>query len=293
MITVLGPKLQPLGLTTRIQFPEAVSANTSWSFINALKNDPVIWPYIGLLSYHLYGTNDPYRANIRDFGLARGIPTGQTEYMSLTPAILYDDLTLGGVSVWEVYGLSSQFTYSYNRIRRTASTGPFASFCITSGREPCGSGQPQTTPTSRCWLSQRRPVNTIVLFNGTGDRRAVVNGLPAGDYTASHNNGSGPYQELGVRTVAAGGTAHDRCAFRCRVMTIHSHPGTNQPPVPTTWQPASGYPDSTGSSVTLSATATDPELDPDLLLLDGHRTAARRGCRSWIRPRPRRPMQPA
>jgi len=260
MIKVLGPKLEPLGLTTRIQFPEAVSANTSWGFINALKNDTVIWPYIGLLTYHLYGTNDPYRTQIRDFGLARGIPTGQTEYMSLTTAILCDDLTLGGVSVWEVYGLSSQFTYSYNRVAKNSQYWAFRQLLhyVRPGAVRIGATSDDINLKTLAFT--KGTTNTVVLINGTGDRRTIVNGLPAGDYAVSHNNGSGPYQELGVRTVAEGGALTIDVPSGA-VLTIHSYPGVNQPPVPTTWQASSGYLIQPSSSVTLSATATDPELD--------------------------------
>ncbi len=44
-------------------------------------------------------------ARLRDFAPARGLPTAQTEFMSLTIDHLYDDLTIGGTSYWEVYGL--------------------------------------------------------------------------------------------------------------------------------------------------------------------------------------------
>ena len=57
MIKTLGPKLQALGLPTKIQFPECMNADGTWSYIQAVQNDPDIWPYIGMLSYHLYGSN--------------------------------------------------------------------------------------------------------------------------------------------------------------------------------------------------------------------------------------------
>lgn len=262
MIKVLGPKLGPLGLTTRIQFPEAINANTSWGFINALRNDTAIWPYIGLLTYHLYGTNDPYRTRIRDFGLTRGIPTGQTEYMSLTPAILYDDLTLGGVSVWEIYGLSSQsFSYSYNRVQKNTQYWVFRQVLHYVRPGAVRIGATSDDANLKTLAFTKGPRNTVVLINGTGDRRAVITGLPAGDYTASQSIGTSPYQELGVRTVAAGGTLTIDVPSGA-VLTVDSYSGVNLPPVPTTWHPSSGYLIQPNSSVTLSASATDPELDP-------------------------------
>jgi hypothetical protein len=44
-------------------------------------------------------------------------------------------------------------------------------------------------------------------------------------------------------------------------MTIYPYAGTNQAPVPTTWQAAADFLDLPASGTTLSATATDPELD--------------------------------
>src|SRR5579864_3254339 len=44
-----------------------------------IKNDTEMWPYIGRISYHVYGTADPYRSYIRDLGQTMGLPTAQTE----------------------------------------------------------------------------------------------------------------------------------------------------------------------------------------------------------------------
>ena len=57
---------------------------------------------VGRISYHNYGTADPYRSYIRDFGIAMGIPTAQTEMDPNNIDNLFDDLILGGVSYWEV-----------------------------------------------------------------------------------------------------------------------------------------------------------------------------------------------
>jgi len=113
MIRTLGPRLRALGLRTKIQFPDCINANTSWRYIQAVKNDPDVWKYVGALSYHLYGNNSD-RTRIRDFARARGLPTGQTEYMGLTIDHLYDDLTLGGVSYWSIYGLAGVHPGAHN-----------------------------------------------------------------------------------------------------------------------------------------------------------------------------------
>jgi len=55
MIKALGPRLRAAGLPTKIEFPEGVNAATSWRYIQQIQNDPDIWKYIGLVTYHLYG----------------------------------------------------------------------------------------------------------------------------------------------------------------------------------------------------------------------------------------------
>jgi O-glycosyl hydrolase len=56
-IRALGPRMAAAGLATKIQFPECVNGSMSWSYLQATQNDPDIWPYIGVVSYHLYGDN--------------------------------------------------------------------------------------------------------------------------------------------------------------------------------------------------------------------------------------------
>ena len=85
MIKALGPRLEAAGLSTRIQFPESVNAQAAWnSYIQNVQGDDDVWRYIGCLSYHLYGTNDPYRSQIGSLGASLGLPTAQTEFMDLT-----------------------------------------------------------------------------------------------------------------------------------------------------------------------------------------------------------------
>ncbi|HWI60167.1 MAG TPA: hypothetical protein VNZ22_23280, partial [Bacillota bacterium] len=110
----LGPRLEALGFRTRLEFPECVSADTSWSYLQSTQNDAELWRYVGLVSYHLYGGNNS-RTNIRDFAVARQLPTAQTEYMGLNLNWLYDDLTLGGVSTWEFYALNDLLPLNTSR----------------------------------------------------------------------------------------------------------------------------------------------------------------------------------
>ena len=71
IIKVMGPMFQANGLATTIALNEGIDARSTWTYIDAMRNDANVWPHIGLLNWHLYGTNDPYRSQIRDFGAAR------------------------------------------------------------------------------------------------------------------------------------------------------------------------------------------------------------------------------
>src|SRR6185312_1636528 len=101
-IKALGPRFLTNGLTTRVQYAEAVAPQTDWNYITPELNDPGMWPWVGRLSFHNYGTADPYRSYLRDYGNARGLTTAQTEMGNPTFDDLYSDLTLAGVSYWEV-----------------------------------------------------------------------------------------------------------------------------------------------------------------------------------------------
>lgn len=260
MIKTLGPRLEAHGLKTTIQFPECVSASASWNYIQALKDDPEVWRYVGAISYHLYGANDPYRSNIRDFATPRGLPTGQTEYMGLTMDHLYDDLTLGGVSYWEIYGISSQFELSYNRLART---GQYWNFRQIIHYVRPGAVRVQATssdPNLRVLAFVKDDRTTVALVNGSGSRSVEVRNLPAGTYGVCQSVSAGAYRELGLRTVAAKDTVTVTLPANT-VMTIYPYPGTNQPPTFTDWKAASDYLTVPASSTTLSASATDAELD--------------------------------
>ena len=99
VINILGPKLVANGLSTKVALNEGRTAENAWSMINALKDDSSVMQHVGLFSWHGYGAADPYRALIRDAGMARGIPTGMTEHSGGQVANLIDDV-LGGASYW-------------------------------------------------------------------------------------------------------------------------------------------------------------------------------------------------
>jgi hypothetical protein len=108
-IKALGPRFVANGLATRSQYAEAVAPQTDWNYMTPEMNDADMWPFVGRISFHNYGTADPYRSYLRDFGKAKGLTTAQTEMSSPSFDDLYADLTLAGVTYWEV-GYSASVT---------------------------------------------------------------------------------------------------------------------------------------------------------------------------------------
>ena len=79
------------------------------NYITPEMSDADMWPFVGRISYHNYGTADPYRTYLRDYAKAKGLTTAQTEMGSPSFDDLYADLTLAGVAYWEV-GYSASVT---------------------------------------------------------------------------------------------------------------------------------------------------------------------------------------
>ncbi|MGB2822804.1 MAG: hypothetical protein WBF17_17600, partial [Phycisphaerae bacterium] len=106
MVKALGPRLRALGLRTKVLYPECHDADTCWRFIQAARNDEGLWPFVGMVGYHLYGGEalNTDRPKIRRFALAKGLPTGHAGSDGINLAALYDDLALGGVSYWSIGG---------------------------------------------------------------------------------------------------------------------------------------------------------------------------------------------
>ncbi|HWX21831.1 MAG TPA: hypothetical protein VN578_18165 [Candidatus Binatia bacterium] len=101
------------GLTTMVQYAECVTPQTDWSYITPVLNDPDMWPSVGRISYHNYGSDDQYRSYLRDFAKTKGLTTAQTEMGDPNFDDLYKDLTLAGVAYWEV-GFSGSVTLTPN-----------------------------------------------------------------------------------------------------------------------------------------------------------------------------------
>jgi Secretion system C-terminal sorting domain len=263
MIQTLGKRLQLSGLSTTIQFPECVNAQTSWDYIQALQGDPLIWPYIKCLSYHLYGTNDPYRSYIKNFAQGKGIYTAQTEYLGLGIDLLYQDLTLGGVSYWDFYGNTDYMPLNANNTWFTHG----AKFWTT--RQVIRHVRPGAVRIDAvCKDATIKPmaflnggqITTIILNDSATSitQPVTITGLPAGNYGVSQTTGSGTYSELGVSAVGVAGTLTLTVNAQT-VLSVYPHT-VNLPPVATTWAANPAFLDLPASSVALSSAAIDPEL---------------------------------
>ncbi len=276
MIKTLGPRLQAAGFSTKMQFPECVNAQVAWNnYIQNVKGDDEMWSRVGCLSYHLYGTNDPYRSHIGNLGVSMHLPTAQTEFMDLTMNHLYDDLTLGAVSYWEIYGLGQCLQWntsntSFSRIRQYWNFRQVMHF-VRPGAVRIEAVSNDSN--LRALAFSHNGAMTVVLINGSGSRAANILNLPVGTYGVCQSVGGGDYQELGLQAVAASrgvattGTLPVTVPSNA-VMTIYSHPGRNQAPTVTGFKATpdfltlSGQGRSAPSTTSLSASATDAERDP-------------------------------
>ena len=265
-IKALGPRLISHGLATRSQYAEGVAPQTDWGFITPVQNDSLLWTNVGRLSYHNYGTADPYRMNIYNFGLTKGLTTAQTEMDSPTFDDIYNDMTLGGTSYWEV-GYSAPNTLAPDT-GLTAFT-PSATFFrmrqvihyVTPGSIRISA---QTTDALLHVLSfiKNGLVTTIIDNTNSANEIITITGLPPGSYGLSRAMPSGTtFQELGIQTVDASGSITLTVNGGSWITTLYPYNGINHPPDITTFVAHPGYLVLPASTSTLSATANDAELN--------------------------------
>jgi len=263
----LGPRFAAQGLATRVQYAEAVALQTDWNYITPVQNDPDMWPSVGRISFHNYGTADPYRSFLRDYGKAKGLTTAQTEMGNPTFDDLFNDLTLADVSYWEVgyspnvtlvpnSGLTSFVPSStYFRLRQVM-------HYVRPGALRIGaiSSDPSLHVLA---FSTNGAITTLIENNGSA-QAVNLSGLPPGSYGLSRAQpGVISFQELGIQTVGAGGTLTlTNVPAGSGVTTLYPYSGPNHPPTITTWKSNPGYVVARASTATLSVTANDAELDP-------------------------------
>ncbi len=265
-VKALGPRLIAHGLATKSQYAEGVSPQTDWNFITPVQNDSVLWYNVGRLSYHNYGTADPYRTNIYNFGLTKGLTTAQTEMASPTFDELYSDLTIANTSYWEV-GYSSTNTLA-NDTGLTAFT-PSATYIrlhqvmhyVTPGSVRIDA---LTNDAMLHVLAFNKGgvITTIIDNTNAANQNVTITGLPPGTYGLSRAQpGMTWFQELGLQAVGVSGTLNLTLNGGSWVTTLYPYSGPNHPPDIMTFVAHPGYLVLPASSTTLSATANDAELN--------------------------------
>ncbi len=264
-IKALGPRLLDRGLATKTQFAEAVAPQTDWNFITPFQTDADLWKYVGRLSYHNYGTADPYRADIRDFAKSLGIPTAQTEMGNPTIDDLFNDLIFGGVTYWEI-----AFSGSSTLVPTAGNTGWTPSSTYFRMRQLLHYVRPGAirigTTSSDSLLrvlsfNQNGKVTTVLL--NTGQAKSVdVSGLPSGKYGLSQSSpGTGTFQELGIQTVGNDGKLNIALSNSGLAVTLYPYSGVNHPPTIMSAVISPGYVVLPTSTASLTAKANDAELD--------------------------------
>jgi hypothetical protein len=208
---------------------------------------------------------------IRDFALAKGLATGQTEFMGLTVNHLYDDLTLGGVSYWCIYGLAGPgqgHNFRLNLSNTAFSRGAqFWNFRQVMHYVRPGAVRIEATsdgPGLRPLAFVRGGATAVVLINNTPPHRprnVSVRHLPAGTYGVCHTVGTAPYEEEGAKTVDAGAALGVTVPAN-GVLTVYPRGAKNLPPTVTAWEAKPDYLTVPASRLNLRAAAVDPDLDP-------------------------------
>jgi hypothetical protein len=267
-IKALGPRFAARGLATQPQYAEAVAPQTDWNYITPELNDAEMWPFVGRISYHNYGTADPYRSYLRDFARAKGLTTAQTEMGSPSFDDLFADLTLGGVTYWEVGysagvtlvpnpGLTA-FTPSnyYIRLRQVLHyVRPGAVRIATAASDPLF---------HVLAFLQNGEVTTVIDNTSASTQTVNLSGLPAGSYGISQAQaGATFFRELGIRAVGADGALTvTNVTGNSSITTVYPYSGTNQPPTIEVWGSSPGFLVAPTNTATLSVIANDAELDP-------------------------------
>jgi hypothetical protein len=265
-IKALGPRFLAQGLTTQVQYAEAVAPQTDWSYITPALGDPDMWRYVGRISFHDYGTADPYRSYLRDFGNAKGLTTAQTEMGNPTFDDLYNDLTLAGVSYWEVaYSGNATLVPNTGLTAFTPSSTFFRLRQLMHYVRPGAVlvGTASSDPSLHVLAFVQNGKVTTVIENTLSSAQTInLSALPPGSYGLSQAaSGASSFQELGIRAVGTNGLLTlTNVAGGSTVTTLYPYAGANEPPTIEVWGANPGYVVAPTNSATLSVTASDPEL---------------------------------
>jgi hypothetical protein len=267
-IKALGPRLAAHGLTTLVQYPEAFSPQADWRYVEDAAHDPGMWRYVGRISYHNYGIADPYLARLRDFAAVRSLSTAETEMENPTFDDLYRDLTVAGVSYWEVAFSGNRTLAPGSGMTTFTPSGTYFRLrqlmhYVRPGAIRIGTTSGNSSVRALAF-AKNGSITTVVENTGSFAQKVSLNGLPPGRYGLSQaRSGASSFQELGLRTVGSGGTLTlAGVAGHSTVTTLYPYSGQNHPPTIEVWGANPGYLVLPAGTMKLSVTANDPELDP-------------------------------
>jgi len=196
--------------------------------------------------------------------------------MHLKIGHLYDDLTIGGVSYWSIYGLGGPGPGGQNFWFRPDDTSFRRGKQFWNFRQVMHYVRPGAVriaadcsePALRSLAFSHNGRITAILINTrppAATRSVTIRGLPPGNYGVCRCVNSRSYEDLGLKTVAADGRLTVQVPGNT-VLTIYPHPGGNLPPVVVNWEARPTFLKRPTSRITLSAAARDPELDQLSLL---------------------------
>ncbi len=266
MIKALCPKMEAAGLGTRLQFPESVNIDAAYNnFIVPTASDDELWSWVGAVSYHRYGGTTQL-GNLAAFAQSKGLPTAFTEHDSLTIDRMYEDLTVGGVSFWEVYGLGSEILLDNQHFNYTERGSYYWRFrqvmrYVRPGavRVAVTTDDTKTTAKQLAWLHNGKTTVNFWAFTGSA---VNISGLTPGTYGLCSARLTAAYVERGTRTVGVDGNLALTGLDGSAVYTLYPRDAGNQPPVFTDFKPLVSHLALPSSSFTLTAAAQDPDLNP-------------------------------
>jgi hypothetical protein len=265
-IAALGPRLISHGLMTKAQFAEGVDPHTSWIYDTAVHRDPAWWSYVGRLSYHRYGADDPYRGYLADSAKVHGISTGQTEMANPTIDDIFSDLLQGNVTYWEVGFSGSNILTSTAGNTNWLPSGTF--FRLRQVIHYVRPGAVRVAAVAsdtlfRVMAFKNKGAVTTVIINPKAAQTVKITGLPPGRYGLSQAaSGANNYQELGIQTVGGDGTISISIGGNSTAATLYPYSGANHAPDITSWSASPGYLIAPSTTASLTAKVNDAELDP-------------------------------
>lgn len=268
-IKALMPRLRAQGFPTTIAFTESINTSVAVRYVEHALRDPEAWKWVGLISYHLYGTKPDTLARLRQMADEHGLPTAQTEFMNLTIDHLYSDMTIGGVSYWEVYGLlTTDFQAALSHASSTSFRGGRwywrfrqVSRYVRPGAVRIGATSDDAGLRALAYDKDGRTI--LVLINtGKPARERIVHagGLVPGFYGMSRSVGQRACEELGTTTIAEAGSLDIRVPGDC-VLTVYPREEGNLPPVVLEWRSRPDFLTLPASGMDLECAATDPDGD--------------------------------